>query len=72
MDINAEAARKEGLTCITCPKCGAGLAWMEKGGRALRTSRTGTTSGRVRLFCTRCKVHHTWRPGVNLEENATT
>lgn len=71
MDIDPEAARKEGLTCIRCPKCNAGLAWMEKGGRALRTSRTGTTAGRVRLYCTRCHVFHTWRPGKPLETAAS-
>jgi hypothetical protein len=71
LDIDPEAARREGLTCIACPKCGAGLAWMERDGRALRTSRSGTTAGRVRLYCTKCRVYHTWRPGANLNGNGS-
>jgi hypothetical protein len=59
-EINLEAAQREGLTPINCPKCNKLLALMNPGGASIIINQNVTGTGKVRLPCN-CGSVKTWR-----------
>lgn len=65
--IDHDAAIREGLEPVNCPKCGDLLAYQSADGNTLHFNQNASTrasKGRIPLRCKRkgCKTVHEWRP----------